>query len=183
MGGVTKLMLCTVFSMSLQLGIYTSFREVLQVKTFVFVETSGELGAEIMFSTQVVRDILSRMVLNFKVYHIGLGIERLADISQALECIASTAGSYVFKVLQHTAERRKEKHLSLHITSHLFNLLDSTDVKDEINLKIAKEATDCELLTSMDPDALLGCDCVLALEETQTVLITTSHPTREDLGR
>lgn len=115
MGGVTKLRMCTVSSMSLQLGIYTSFREVLQMKTFVFVETSGELGAEIMFSTQVVRGI-SRMVLNFKVYHIGLGIERLVDKSQALGCIASTAESCVFKVLQHTAERRKERHLSLHIT-------------------------------------------------------------------
>lgn len=101
--------------MSLQLGIYTSFSEV-QVKTFVFVETSGELGAEIMFSTQVFRGILSRMVLNFKVYKIGLGIESLADTNKALGCIVSITESYVFKVLQHTAERKKEKHLSLYIT-------------------------------------------------------------------
>lgn len=109
MRGVTKLTLWTVSYMSLHLGIYTSFTEVLQVKTFVFVETSGELGAEIMFSAQVVQGILSRMVLNFKVYNIGLGIELLADISKALGCIVSTTESFVFKVLQRTAERKKEK--------------------------------------------------------------------------
>lgn len=58
-------MLWTVTYVSLQLGTYMSFREILQVKTLVFVKTSGELGAEIMFSILVVQVILSKMALIF----------------------------------------------------------------------------------------------------------------------
>lgn len=61
----------------------------IQVKTLVFVETSGELRAEIVFSIQVVQVILSRMALIFKVYNIGLGIEWLTGIHKAQGWILS----------------------------------------------------------------------------------------------
>lgn len=78
---------CVSF-VSFQLGIYMFFSEI-QVKTLVFVETSGELRAEIVFSIQVVQVILSRMALIFKVYNIGLGIEWLTGIHKTQGWILS----------------------------------------------------------------------------------------------